>query len=33
MQWLETSKYNIFLIALKFQNLYNLMNALTIFVE
>jgi hypothetical protein len=26
MQWLGTSKYTIFLILLKFQNLWNLIN-------
>jgi hypothetical protein len=26
MQWLRTSKYTIFLILLKFQNLWNLIN-------
>jgi hypothetical protein len=26
MQWLGTSKYKIFLILLKFQNLWNLIN-------
>jgi hypothetical protein len=26
MQWLETSKYKIFLILLKFHNLWNLLN-------
>jgi hypothetical protein len=28
MQWLETSKYKIYLILLKFQNLWNLQNVL-----
>ncbi len=28
MQWLETSKYTIFLILLKFQNLWNSINVL-----
>jgi hypothetical protein len=28
MQWLRTSKYTIFLILLKFQNLWNLINVL-----
>jgi len=28
MQWSETSKYIIFLILLKFQNLWNLINVI-----
>jgi hypothetical protein len=28
MQWLGTSKYTIFLIVLRFQNLWNLINVL-----
>jgi hypothetical protein len=28
MQWLETSKYTIILILLKFQNLLNLINVI-----
>jgi len=33
MQWLWTSKYTIFVILLKFQNLWNLINVFNFFYE